>query len=65
MFDDALFDTLCDWMAGRAINQDCLIRMREETYHEPNEEIEISQLTTFAGRLANLALEVCSMPLRV
>lgn len=37
----------------------------EETYHEPNEEIEISQLTTFAGRLANLALEVCSMPLRV
>jgi acetylornithine deacetylase/succinyl-diaminopimelate desuccinylase-like protein len=33
----------------------------EETYHEPNEEIEISQLTTFAGRLANLALEICSM----
>ncbi|PYS51693.1 MAG: hypothetical protein DMG13_18175 [Acidobacteria bacterium] len=33
----------------------------EETYHEPNEEIEISQLTTFAGRLANLAFEICSM----
>jgi succinyl-diaminopimelate desuccinylase len=33
----------------------------EETYHEPNEEIEVSQLTTFAGRLANLALEICSM----
>ena len=33
----------------------------EETYHEPNEEIEISQLTTFAGRLANLASEICSM----
>jgi succinyl-diaminopimelate desuccinylase len=32
----------------------------EETYHEPNEEIEISQLTTFAGRLANLAFEICS-----
>jgi acetylornithine deacetylase/succinyl-diaminopimelate desuccinylase-like protein len=31
----------------------------EETYHEPNEEVEISQLTTFAGRLANLALEIC------
>jgi succinyl-diaminopimelate desuccinylase len=33
----------------------------EETYHEPNEEIEISQLTTFAGKLANLAFEICSM----
>ena len=33
----------------------------EETYHEPNEEIEISQLTTFAGRLANLAFEICRM----
>jgi succinyl-diaminopimelate desuccinylase len=33
----------------------------EETYHEPNEEIEISQLTTFAGRLANLAFEICSI----
>ena len=33
----------------------------EETYHEPNEEVEISQLTTFAGRLANLALDVCSL----
>ena len=33
----------------------------EETYHEPNEEIEISQLTSFAGRLANLAFEICSM----
>ena len=33
----------------------------EETYHEPNEEVEISQLTTFAGRLANLAFEICSM----
>jgi acetylornithine deacetylase/succinyl-diaminopimelate desuccinylase-like protein len=32
----------------------------EATYHEPNEEIEIAQLTTFAGRLANLALELCS-----
>jgi acetylornithine deacetylase/succinyl-diaminopimelate desuccinylase-like protein len=32
----------------------------EETYHEPNEEVEISQLTTFAGRLANLALEICA-----
>ena len=35
----------------------------EETYHEPNEEIEISQLTAFAGRLANLAFEICSMRL--
>lgn len=31
----------------------------EATYHEPNEEIEIDQLTTFAGRLAALALELC------
>src|SRR5207302_6916922 len=36
----------------------------EETYHEPNEEVEISQLTTFAGKLANLALEICSLPVR-
>jgi acetylornithine deacetylase/succinyl-diaminopimelate desuccinylase-like protein len=35
----------------------------EETYHEPNEEIEVSQLTTFAGRLANLAFEICSLRL--
>ena len=33
----------------------------EATYHEPNEEIEIGQLTQFAGRLACLALDVCSM----
>jgi len=32
----------------------------EETYHEPNEEIEVDQLTLFAGRLACLALDVCS-----
>jgi acetylornithine deacetylase/succinyl-diaminopimelate desuccinylase-like protein len=32
----------------------------EATYHEPNEEIEVSQLTTFAGRLASLAFELCS-----
>ena len=32
----------------------------EATYHEPNEEIEIDQLTRFAGGLANLAFEVCS-----
>jgi acetylornithine deacetylase/succinyl-diaminopimelate desuccinylase-like protein len=32
----------------------------EATYHEPNEEMEIAQLTTFAGRLANLAFELCS-----
>jgi len=32
----------------------------EATYHEPNEEMEVEQLTTFAGRLANLALEICS-----
>jgi acetylornithine deacetylase/succinyl-diaminopimelate desuccinylase-like protein len=30
----------------------------EATYHQPNEEIEIEQLVSFAGRLANLALEV-------
>ncbi len=34
----------------------------EETYHEPNEEIEVDQLTLFAGRLACLALDVCSRP---
>jgi succinyl-diaminopimelate desuccinylase len=34
----------------------------EATYHQPNEEIEIDQLTTFAGRLANLALELASEP---
>src|SRR5437762_9273290 len=33
----------------------------EETYHEPNEEIEIVQLTTCAGKLANLAFEICRM----
>lgn len=33
----------------------------EATYHQPNEEIEISQLTTYAGRLANLAFELCNM----
>jgi len=32
----------------------------EATYHEPNEEIEIDQLTEYAGRLANLAMDVCS-----
>jgi acetylornithine deacetylase/succinyl-diaminopimelate desuccinylase-like protein len=32
----------------------------EATYHEPNEEIEVEQLTTFAGRLACLAVEICS-----
>jgi len=32
----------------------------EATYHEPNEEIEVNQLTGFAGRLANLAFDVCS-----
>jgi len=31
----------------------------EATYHEPNEEIEVEQLTQFAGRLANLAFEIC------
>jgi acetylornithine deacetylase/succinyl-diaminopimelate desuccinylase-like protein len=30
----------------------------EETYHQPNEEIDIDQLVTYAGRLANLALEI-------
>ena len=30
----------------------------EATYHQPNEEIEVEQLVTFAGRLANLALEI-------
>jgi acetylornithine deacetylase/succinyl-diaminopimelate desuccinylase-like protein len=35
----------------------------EETYHEPNEEIEVDQLTLFAGRLACLALDVCSRPI--
>jgi len=34
----------------------------EATYHEPNEEIEVAQLTLFAGRLACLALDVCSRP---
>lgn len=34
----------------------------EETYHEPNEEIDVDQLTLFAGRLACLALDVCSRP---
>ncbi len=33
----------------------------EATYHQPNEEIEIDQLTRYCGRLANLALEICSM----
>lgn len=33
----------------------------EETYHQPNEEIEISQITTYAGRLANLAFDLCNM----
>ena len=32
----------------------------EATYHEPNEEIEVEQLVTFAGRLANLAFDICS-----
>jgi succinyl-diaminopimelate desuccinylase len=32
----------------------------EATYHQPNEEIEVEQLVTFAGRLANLALDLCS-----
>jgi succinyl-diaminopimelate desuccinylase len=31
----------------------------EATYHEPNEEIEVEQLTTYAGKLAALALELC------
>jgi len=33
----------------------------EATYHQPNEEIEVAQLVTFAGRLANLAVDLCSM----
>ena len=32
----------------------------EETYHQPNEEIDVEQLVTFAGRLAALALEIGS-----
>jgi succinyl-diaminopimelate desuccinylase len=32
----------------------------EETYHQPNEEIEVEQLVTYAGRLANLALEIAN-----
>ncbi len=32
----------------------------EATYHQPNEEIEVEQLVTFAGRLANLALEIAN-----
>jgi succinyl-diaminopimelate desuccinylase len=32
----------------------------EKTYHQPNEEIEVGQLVTFAGKLAALALEVAS-----
>ena len=32
----------------------------EATYHQPNEEIEIDQLTSFAGRLACLALDLAS-----
>jgi acetylornithine deacetylase/succinyl-diaminopimelate desuccinylase-like protein len=32
----------------------------EATYHQPNEEIEIDQLVTFAGKLAALAIEVAS-----
>jgi acetylornithine deacetylase/succinyl-diaminopimelate desuccinylase-like protein len=32
----------------------------EETYHQPNEEIEIEQLVVFAGRLAALAVEIAS-----
>ena len=30
----------------------------EATYHQPNEEIEVEQLVTFAGRLASLAFEI-------
>jgi succinyl-diaminopimelate desuccinylase len=30
----------------------------EATYHQPNEEIPVDQLVAFAGRLANLALEI-------
>ena len=32
----------------------------EATYHQPNEEVEIDQLVTFAGRLANLAFEIAN-----
>ena len=32
----------------------------EATYHQPNEEIEVEQLVSFAGRLANLALEIAN-----
>jgi acetylornithine deacetylase/succinyl-diaminopimelate desuccinylase-like protein len=32
----------------------------EATYHQPNEEIEVDQLVTFAGRLASLALEIAN-----
>jgi len=32
----------------------------EETYHQPNEEIEVEQLVVFAGKLAALAFEVAS-----
>lgn len=32
----------------------------EATYHQPNEEIEIDQLVTFAGRLANLVFEIAN-----
>jgi acetylornithine deacetylase/succinyl-diaminopimelate desuccinylase-like protein len=32
----------------------------EATYHQPNEEIEVDQLVTFAGRLAGLALEIAN-----
>ena len=32
----------------------------EETYHQPNEEIEVEQLVTFAGRMANLVLEIAA-----
>jgi len=32
----------------------------EATYHQPNEEIEVEQLVTFAGRLAGLALEIAN-----
>jgi succinyl-diaminopimelate desuccinylase len=32
----------------------------EETYHQPNEEIDVRQLVVFAGRLAALAFEIAS-----
>lgn len=35
----------------------------EATYHEPNEEIEVDQLVTFAGRMAQLAREIASLRL--